>query len=163
MVLVLGIGNILFQDEGAGVHLLEYLQKKFPQWPVEWMDGGTLSFDLLASITRSRYFIALDAANLDQPAGTIQCLINEQMDQYLKLPGKSVHEVSLSDLMDMSRLTDALPVYRALIGIQPQSMAMGESMTPAVIKAMPEVARELQALLQQWDIINSHQNIRGAV
>ncbi len=163
MVLVLGIGNILFQDEGAGVHLLEYLQKKFPHWPVEWMDGGTLSFDLLASITRSRYFIALDAANLDQPAGTIQCLINEQMDQFLKLPGKSVHEVSLSDLMDMSKLTDALPAHRALIGIQPQSIAMGESMSPAIIRAMPEVARQLQALLQNWDIISNHQDTRGSI
>lgn len=157
MILVLGIGNILFQDEGVGVHMLKYLQQRFPDWPVQWLDGGTLSFDLLASITRSRYLIVLDAANLNQPAGTIQCFINEQMDQFLQLPGKSVHEVSLSDLMDMSKLSDALPEYRALIGIQPESIAMGETMTPVIVEAMPAVASQLQSLFLEWGIVKDHE------
>jgi len=61
-----------------------------------------------------------------------------------------VHEVSLSDLFDMARLTDSLPARRALIGIEPERVDWGSELTPAVAAAVPCAADEIRALLQRW-------------
>ncbi|MCK5649527.1 MAG: hydrogenase maturation protease, partial [Gammaproteobacteria bacterium] len=107
MAMILGIGNTLLKDEGIGIHLLNYIEEQNPQWQscdkIEMIDGGTLSFDLLASIQADQDLIVLDAINLNQSPGTVYCLQDQAMDEFLSQPGKSVHEVSLQDLFDMSR------------------------------------------------------------
>ena len=46
-VLVLGVGNTLLQDEGAGVHVVRRLRdQSSPDPQVQYLDGGTLSFVL---------------------------------------------------------------------------------------------------------------------
>lgn len=47
-VLILGVGNILMSDEGAGVRAVEILQEKYtiPE-SVEIIDGGTSGMELL--------------------------------------------------------------------------------------------------------------------
>jgi hydrogenase maturation protease len=62
----------------------------------------------------------------------------------------SVHEVGLSDLMDMARLSDTAPRRRALIGIQPASLDLGAEPSPAVAAAVPVAARTALDLAQQW-------------
>ena len=47
--LILGIGNTLLCDEGAGVHALNLLQSTYPDLQnLTFIDGGTLSFTLAA-------------------------------------------------------------------------------------------------------------------
>lgn len=48
-ILILGIGNILFGDEGIGVHLAHYLKRNFSfslAW-ILWMGGQWLSNSFL--------------------------------------------------------------------------------------------------------------------
>ena len=132
----LGIGNTLLKDEGIGIHLLDYIQKAYLQWEwqfdIQLIDGGTLSFDLLTLICSTQKLIILDAVRLKQPAGSVYCLQDQAMDQFLVQPGKSVHEVSLQDLFDMSRLTEQLPEHRALIGIEPETIDWRSQLTSDV-------------------------------
>jgi len=157
MITILGIGNTLLQDEGIGIHLLNHVEKNQSQWPLdeplECLDGGTLSFDLLASIHAEQHLIVLDAINLKQPAGTVFCLQEQAMDDFLSQPGKSVHEVSLQDLFDMSRLVGQLPARRALIGIQPGRIDWGSELSPCVYQALPRAVAQIKQLLQQWQHI----------
>ena len=46
--LIMGLGNVLLQDEGIGVHTLRELEKR--DWPetVDLLDGGTGGFVLLS-------------------------------------------------------------------------------------------------------------------
>jgi len=119
--LILGIGNTLLSDEGIGLHVLEKLQSKYPEIEgVEYLDGGTLSFSLAGWIEDAGRLIIIDAANFHQPPGTVRCLHNEEMDHFLGLPRRSVHEVSLLDLLDIARLTECLPEPRVLVGVQAQ-------------------------------------------
>ncbi len=157
MAMILGVGNTLLKDEGIGIHLLNYIKELNPQWQakdaIEMLDGGTLSFDLLASIRADQNLIVLDAINLEQAPGTVYCLRDQAMDEFLSLPGKSVHEVSLLDLFDMSRLVEQLPEKRALIGIQPDTIDWGSDLTPSAQKALPEAAAQIKQLLEEWDAI----------
>ncbi len=118
--LVLAIGNKLLRDEGAGLHVLNALSENHPETEdVTYIDGGILSFTLADAVENADYLIVIDAAELKSKPGTVNCMVNEQMDQFLGSCKRSVHEIGLLDLLDISRLTETLPENRALIGIPP--------------------------------------------
>lgn len=150
--LVLGIGNTLLSDEGAGIHALNLLQLYHPDTPnLTYIDGGTLSFTLAAYIEDCSNLIVFDAAELKAPAGTVKSMVGEDMDTFLGAARRSPHEVGLLDLFDIARLTESLPVNRALIGIQPRSIEWGMSPTGPVERSLPTAVEEAERLLLQWD------------
>jgi hydrogenase maturation protease len=149
--LILGIGNTLLSDEGVGVHVVRHLAAHHGDEPdVTFLDGGTLSFTLAGDIADHDFLIVVDAARVDGPPGTVRCFEEEAMDRYLGRAQMSVHEVGLSDLMDMARLSDTLPRRRALIGIQPAVLDLGDGPSAEVGRAVPEAARLILALLRRW-------------
>lgn len=153
-ITILGIGNTLLTDEGIGIHILNYLQHHFPNLPnTQYIDGGTLSFTLLPLIETATHLIVVDAAEINQPAGCFHCWLDEQMDEFLQRPKRSVHEVSLIDLLGMLRLTERLPLKRALIGIQVETTGWGDNPSPQVAAAIPRVVEEIFALLKTWDCV----------
>jgi hydrogenase maturation protease len=152
VTLVLGIGNTLLRDEGAGVHAIRALQTEYPYLgEVEYLDGGTLSFALAGAIEDSDSLIVIDAAELQRPAGTVQMFEDREMDRYLGSNRKrSVHEVGLLDLMAVAALAGHLPQRRALIGIQPLSVDWGEAPTAVVENAIPQACRVAVDLIRRW-------------
>lgn len=162
MAVILGIGNTLLQDEGIGIHLLQAIKDKNPHWEtdynIEMIDGGTLSFDLMSNIQSDQDLLVLDAINLDKAPGNVYSMGAEAMDKFLSQPGKSVHEVSLQDLFDMSRLTGHLPEKRALIGIQPQTIDWGSELTQSVQQSLAEAVIEVEHVLQQWGCLDNSLN-----
>jgi hydrogenase maturation protease len=148
---MLGIGNTLLTDEGAGVHALNLFQLYHPDTPnLICIDGGTLSFTLAAYIEDCTNLIVLDAAELHAPAGTVKVMVGEEMDAFLGASRRSPHEVGLLDLFDIARLTGSLPSNRALIGIQPGKMGWGMSPTMPVADALERAVREAWQLLMSW-------------
>jgi hydrogenase maturation protease len=149
--LVLAIGNTLLTDEGAGIHALQLLQKQHPEPEnVTYMDGGTLSFTLAGAVEDADNLIVLDATQLKSEPGTVDCMINEEMDQFLGSCKRSVHEIGLLDLLDISRLTGNLPERRALVAIQPDVIDWGESPTEQVAASIPLVVDQVLSLMEQW-------------
>ena len=149
--LVLGIGNTLLSDEGAGVHAIHYLEENAHSENLELLDGGTLSFTLAGPIEEADQLVVIDAAELGAEPGTVQSFIGDDMDHYLGSHNKrSVHEVGLIDLMTIARLTDRLPQKRALIGIQPDSVDWGERPTPLVEAAIPQACQQAIDIIEQW-------------
>jgi hydrogenase maturation protease len=149
--LLLGIGNTLLCDEGAGIHALNLFQSHYPDLPnLTCVDGGTLSFTLAAYIEDCDSLIVFDAAELKAQPGTVKTMAGAEMDRFLGAARRSPHEVGLLDLFDIARLTGTLPVNRALIGIQPGSIEWGMSPTPAVANALPLAVDQAVDLLGQW-------------
>ena len=151
--LVLGIGNTLLSDEGIGVHVLEKLRASTSArvQSAEIMDGGTLSFTLAGPIENCEQFIVIDAAELKSEPGTVQVFENQDMDNYIINGSKrSVHEVSLADVMSITLLSGHLPKKRALVGIQPLNIDWGEKPTEAVSAAIPVAISEIESILDRW-------------
>lgn len=151
-ILVLGIGNTLLSDEGAGVHAMRRLQRECGELPgVDFIDGGTLSFTLAAPIAAAECLIVIDAAELRDDPGAVRLFLDEEMDLYLGNSRKrSVHEVGLLDLMAVACLTDGLPQRRALIGIQPHHVAWGDEPSAAVAAALPAACAMARELIREW-------------
>ncbi len=149
---VLGLGNTLMGDDGAGIHAVEHLQANWSGLGhVEFVDGGTLSFTLTDILAEADRLIVIDAAQLGAAPGTVKVFEDENMDIFVRT-GKctSVHEVSLAEIMDMVRLTDDLPVQRALVGIQPQKLDWDENLSPPIESAIPFACRHATSLLERW-------------
>ena len=158
--LILGIGNTLLTDEGAGIHALNHLQSEYPDIAnLNFIDGGTLSFTLAVWIEDCTNLIVFDAAELHQPPGTVKTFVGAEMDKFLGATKRSAHEVGLIDLMDIARLTEHLPQQRALIGIQPDKMVWGMKPTVAVENALDEAIAEAVKLIRHWQEVSEAKEV----
>lgn len=150
--LILGIGNTLLSDEGAGVHAIRLFGERYPNSNyVTLLDGGTLSFTLAGPIEDADHLIVIDAAQLQADPGTVRVFVEDDMDDFIGSQKKSsVHEVGLLDLLTIARLADHLPERRALIGIQPELLDWGEEPTPVVREAIPIACERAMELVEAW-------------
>jgi hydrogenase maturation protease len=150
--LILGLGNVLLADEAVGAAVIRRLESEAdPAAPLRFLDGGTLSFTLAVPIAECPRLIVIDAAAMGDAAGSVRVFEGEAMDRQLRCHAKSVHEVSLADLLDIARLTDSLPARRALIGIEPALIDWSDELTPAVAAAVPVALERVRELLARWD------------
>jgi len=149
-IAVVGIGNSLLTDDGAGIHTLEKFAAENSDDGVFCLDGGTVGLALLDRLSNLAGLVALDAMKLGKPPGTVTVLTGTDMDVHLRTQHGSVHEVGLSDLMDALRLSDQLPAQRALIGIEPENMDWGTAPTAAVSAALPAAVAAARKLVREW-------------
>lgn len=153
---VLGIGNVLLTDDGAGVHAARRLAERLAAQPfstqsdIRVLDGGTLSFTLAPLIADTERLIILDAMELGEPAGTVQCFLGAAVDRLLGRAGLTVHEVGLRDVLAIARLADALPRERALIGVQPACIDWGPEPSERVAAALDRLVDMTLDLLGTW-------------
>jgi hydrogenase maturation protease len=149
--LVVGVGNVLLSDDGAGVHAARRLHPLLQQrTDVQVVDGGTLSFTLAPLIGAAERLIVIDAANLQAAPGTIRLFFGSDFDAFLGSAKLTVHEVSLVDLLDIARLTEALPAERVLVAVQPHTVEWGDVLTSDVETAMGRVMSTVIDLLDAW-------------
>lgn len=155
-VLVLGIGNLLLQDDGAGIHLVNALMKEGGLPENVWVrDGGTIGLSLLPEIEQADRLIVLDAARIGGQPGDWAVFRNADMDAHLSRSRSSVHEVALSDILDGARLNGRLPKERMLVGIEPASTDWGMDPTAPVAAALPHVLEFVQQELKEWSDANA--------
>lgn len=149
-ITVLGLGNVLRTDDGAGVAVLRALAGTVSD-DVDLADGGTLSFTLLDTITACDGLVVVDAAQLDAPPGTVRVFEGVEMDRFVARAGSlTVHEVSIAELFDMARLSSGLPPWRALVALQPGDTGWGDGPGSALGAAVPTAAAEVHRLIEAW-------------
>lgn len=151
-ILVLGLGNILLSDEAVGVCVVNALQDvpSVDDLGILLMDGGTMGMTLMVDIENADALIVLDAAQLGEEPGTIATFEGADMDQFLRRRGRSPHDIGLDDILDGLRLREALPQKRALVGIQPESLRVGEHLTPKVEAAVAVAVEKVLEIATRW-------------
>jgi hydrogenase maturation protease len=148
--LVLGIGNLLWADEGFGVRAVEALHAAFAFPPeVELMDGGTLGLGLYDAVASARRVLVFDAVDFALPPGTIKVLRDDEVPGWGRTK-LSPHQNGFNDVLALADLGGRRPDAIVAIGVQPEVLSdFGGSLTETVRKALPEVvalaARELAA------------------
>ncbi|MGD2062415.1 MAG: HyaD/HybD family hydrogenase maturation endopeptidase [Nitrospirota bacterium] len=149
--LVLGIGNTLLTDDGAGVHTIFHLRRTQDEaTDVRYVDGGTLSFVFMEEIEGAGALVVIDAAELNAPPGTIRRFEGRGMDEFLRAGRRSAHEVGLADILELARLRGWSLPRRALVAIQPQHLGWGDAPSPSVARAIPEAAELVVRLVEGW-------------
>lgn len=132
-ILVLGVGNLLFGDEGIGVHAANYLMENYEFSPnVVLEEGGTQGFWLMSSLISSSYVIIMDAVLGGEEPGTIYRLKDGALRKSLGF-NDSQHQVDLEDILIQCDLMGKKPDEIIIIGMEPEDMrSLQMEMTPLV-------------------------------
>jgi hydrogenase maturation protease len=134
MILVLGIGNLLWADEGFGVRAADELQRRYElSDEVRVMDGGTQGLYLLPWVQQARALLVFDAIDYGLPPGTLKVVAGADVPSYMGAKMMSLHQTGFQDVLAAAELTGQKPGELVLIGVQPAEIRdFGGSLRPAV-------------------------------
>ena len=142
--LVLGIGNLLLNDEGAGIHVVTRLEEENYK-SADLMDGGTGGFHLLGFIQSYKKIIIVDASLDQYPAGNVRVLHPKYAKEFPRQ--LSAHEIGLKDLIDAAFLLGNVPdICLVAISIK-DFQEIGMELTPEVEKAIPVAMEKVKELV----------------
>jgi hydrogenase maturation protease len=150
---ILGLGNLLYQDEGFGIHALRAVQEAIhiPE-EVEFVDGGVLGMNLLPLVEESSHLLVLDAIDAGQPPGMVLELQGERIPLFTAAK-LSEHQVGFQEVLGLARFRGLLPTNLHLIGVQPQDLNSGIDLSQAVASALPEVVYRASVALKAWRLV----------
>ena len=150
---VMGVGNILWADEGFGVRAAEAFHAKWeaPEG-VEVIDGGTLGYFLSEYIENTDCLIVFDCCEMHEKPGTFRVITGDNIRPWLATK-VSAHQAGLNDLFANAMLLGRYPSHVAVIGCQPEILEdYGGSLSASVAAAIPGALEEAKKLLADWGI-----------
>lgn len=144
---VLGIGNLIMQDEGVGVRVVEALERDhaMPEG-VTLIDGGTSAMEMLEDLSDLDRLIVVDAINAGEPPGTLLRIEGDEVPTFFRTR-LSPHQIGLPDVLASLEFMGAQPKYMVILGVQPQAMELGMELTPVVAARVPELVDQVLAEL----------------
>lgn len=134
---ILGVGNILREDEGVGVHIIRKLEKS----ETEIVDGGTLGIDLIPYVENVDKLIIIDALKDGGKPGTIYRLKIKDTPSHISpfTSHLSLHQIDLIDTLKIMEIQNKLPKEIIIIGIEPKKLGWGEELSGEVRGKIPEI------------------------
>lgn len=137
-VVILGIGNLLLQDEGVGVHVARRLAEVPLPAGVEVVEGGTAPLQALSSVADIARLVIVDALDAGGPAGAVYELRPEDLQGARQQ--WSLHEANLVEALVTWQYWGLRPERVVILGIVPQTVAWGTQLSP-------ELAAKLEAIV----------------
>lgn len=150
-VLVLGIGNLLWADEGFGVRAVEALHRSHTfAKNVTLMDGGTQGLYLIEHVRDADILVVFDAVDYGLPPGTLKLVEDEEVPKFLGAKKMSLHQTGFQEVLASADLFGDLPKHLFLIGVQPEALedyggslrdSVKAQIEPAIAHAVAYLAR----------------------
>lgn len=149
--LVLGIGNVLWADEGFGVRAVEALHAGYVFPPqVTLRDGGTLGLSLYQEIACARRVLVFDAIDFGLAPGSLKVLRDAEVPAWGRIR-MSPHQNGFNDVLALAKLNGRAPGRIVAIGVQPVELSdFGGSLRDAVRARLPEAVALAVEELSAW-------------
>ena len=150
-VLVLGIGNILWADEGFGPRCVEHFHRLYEDRPeVRVEDGGTLGFYLMNLITSARRILVFDCCDFHEEPGTMMVLRDDDVEPWLTTK-ISPHQTGFSELLATAALMGRAPESLVVVGVQPERLDdYGGSLSDTLRNLLDEAVELGRAEVARW-------------
>lgn len=138
-LLVLGIGNILWADEGFGVRCVEAMNAAYEFGDdVMLMDGGTQGLYLLPYLEEARHLIVFDAVDYGMKPGEMVVAKDDDVPRFMGVKKMSLHQTGFQEVIACASLSGRLPESMVLIGVQPECLEdFGGSLRDSVKAQIP--------------------------
>jgi len=147
-LLVLGIGNILWADEGFGVRCVEALNAAYQFGDdVTVLDGGTQGLYLLPFLEDARYLIVFDAVDYSKQPGEMVIARDDEVPRFMGVKKMSLHQTGFQEVISCASLAGRLPESMMLIGVQPEQLEDFGGSLRDIVKA--QIPRALEVALEQ--------------
>ncbi len=119
-ILILGIGNLLWADEGFGVRAVEEFHRQYDTPDnVTLMDGGTQGIYLVQHVRDADVLIVFDAVDYGLPPGTMKRVEGEEVPKFMGAKKVSLHQTGFQEVLAMAEMMNDAPTHLLLIGVQP--------------------------------------------
>lgn len=131
-IMILGIGSILYSDEGFGVRVVQKIEKcyEFPE-NVLVVDGGVLGINLLGVISKPGHLIVVDAIRNKGKPGDLYRLEGDAILRRIRAKN-SLHQVDFLEALTLCQALDKYP-QTVIVGVEPEDIeTMSIDLTPAI-------------------------------
>ena len=151
-VMILGVGSILYSDEGFGVRVVQEMQKRyaFPE-NVSVVDGGVLGVNLLGVISQPDHLIVVDVIRNKGKPGDLYRLSGKQIPERIRAKN-SLHQVDFLEALTLCQALDKVP-ETVIIGVEPEDIeTLSIELTPTTQSRLDEVIGMVLAELDHLGI-----------
>ena len=153
-VLVLGIGNILWADEGFGVRAVEAFHRLYSMADgVDLLDGGTQGLYLVNRVTEVERLLVFDAIDYGLEPGTLKVVRGDEVPKFTGAKKMSLHQTGFQEVLSAADLMGHYPGDIALIGCQPLDLEDwgGPLTAPVAASIEPAIALAVD-ILSSWGV-----------
>lgn len=151
-MVLLGLGNTLFGDEGLGIRALERLLERYRLPPeVAALDGGVLGLELLAHVEGATHLLVIDAVQTGRAPGTLVRLEGEDIQAVLALK-LSMHQVGFQEVLAMSALRGTTPPRLVVWGMEPATLETGLDLSETVAARLDHLVEAVVGELRRWGL-----------
>ncbi|GLI92598.1 HyaD/HybD family hydrogenase maturation endopeptidase [Methylocystis echinoides] len=153
-ILVIGIGNILWGDEGFGVRVVEAFHARFiaPE-NVTILDGGTQGLYLVHFVEECDRLLVFDAIDYGLTPGELKIVRDAEVPKFTGSKKMSLHQTGFQEVLSAAELLGRYPEKLALIGCQPLDLEdWGGPLTEPVRAAIEPALDAAATLLAEWGV-----------
>ena len=149
-IMVLGIGNTLYSDEGFGVRVVEKMMRRYEfQDHIQFVDGGVLGINLLGVISQPKHLIVVDAVRNKGNPGDLYRLEGEAIPKRIRTKN-SLHQIDFLEALALCQALDKVP-QTVIVGVEPkdiktQSLELTRAVEAKVDPVIDMVLAELDRL-----------------
>ncbi|WP_284272720.1 HyaD/HybD family hydrogenase maturation endopeptidase [Bradyrhizobium iriomotense] len=151
---MLGIGNILWADEGFGVRAVEEFHHRYAvPAEVTILDGGTQGLQLVNYLQESHRLIVFDAIDYGLEPGELKLVRDEEVPRFTGVRKMSLHHTGFQEVISACCLLGHCPKHLVLIGCQPLALDdWGGPLTPAVRNQIGPAVELARFILVEWGV-----------
>lgn len=145
-VVVLGVGNDLYHDDGVGVAVVGELAAEALPPRVRVIEGHVGGLDLLFDMEGAEHVIIVDAVQMEREPGEVVVFTLDEVK--MLPPGRiaSLHHISLDQVLELGGLLGVRPLIH-VVGIEPAELGPGPGLSPQAQHAVPVAVAKVRELL----------------
>jgi hydrogenase maturation protease len=153
-ILVLGIGNILWGDEGFGVRAVEAFHRRYEAPDnVTLLDGGTQGLYLVHFVEEADDLLVFDAIDYGLTPGELKIVRDGDVPKFTGSKKMSLHQTGFQEVLSAADLLGRYPQRLALVGCQPLDLEnWGGPLTSPVHGAIKAAVEAACAILGEWGV-----------
>jgi hydrogenase maturation protease len=149
-LIILGVGNLLLRDEGAGIHAVNKLKEIICHPEIEIIDGGTLGLDLLGLLEDAERIWIIDCVRGGEKPGSVYKFGLDEVKKRTEGVKMSLHDFNLVDVLDLAQAIGKKLPEITFYGVEPESFELGLEPTAAVKSGIEKLVVMIVNDLQKY-------------
>ncbi|GMO22582.1 HyaD/HybD family hydrogenase maturation endopeptidase [Bradyrhizobium sp. TM233] len=160
-ILVLGIGNILWADEGFGVRTVEEFHRRYAVPDnVTILDGGTQGLYLVNYLEEADRLVVFDAIDYGLEPGQLKLVRDDEVPRFTGAKKMSLHQTGFQEVISAADLLGKCPKHLVLIGCQPLDLEdWGGPLTSPVRDQITPAIDLACRILAEWGVTVSRRSV----
>ncbi len=152
-VVLVGIGNIMFCDDGLGIYAAEYIKQNFIQPPsLDIVDGGGLGFTLMTYYQEYDKVFILSTTSEGESGEVFHFSKDELISQ--GATRQSANEVEVVQMLEICSILDEEMAHVEIIAMKPDDiMPVEANLTETIKRDFPNFIEKILSVLRTHGLV----------